>query len=300
MEDNARAMVTASFAGDSLALGVHWIYDAALIRKTYGRVDTFLKPASDSYHSARDKGDFTHYGDQAMVLLESLAAGKGFVLDDFSARWRGLFEHYRGYVDQATRHTLARYASGYTPQEGGSSSNDLAGASRIAPLVYCCRNDLPSLTAHARAQTKMTHNDPLTIDAAEFFSTVAFMALHGTPPVDSMRRISDERFPDSPIYNWVQLGIASRDNDSIDIISRFGQSCHTPEAFPGVVHLIARHQDDLAEALVQSVMAGGDNAARAMTVGMVLGAHLGAEAVPRQWVSALTRGERIDRLLERL
>ena len=37
MQDNARAMVLASFAADSLALGVHWIYDASKIANEYGR-----------------------------------------------------------------------------------------------------------------------------------------------------------------------------------------------------------------------------------------------------------------------
>jgi hypothetical protein len=33
-------MVLASFAADSLALGVHWNYDTDKIKKNFGRVDT--------------------------------------------------------------------------------------------------------------------------------------------------------------------------------------------------------------------------------------------------------------------
>jgi len=119
MNANGKAMVLASFAADSLALGAHWIYDTESISKMFGRVDTFLKPAPNSYHATKEKGAFTHYGDQTFVLLESLAAKKGFDLSDFSARWRALFQDYNGYMDHATTDTLSNYASGGSLEDPG-------------------------------------------------------------------------------------------------------------------------------------------------------------------------------------
>jgi len=72
MTDNRRPMVMASFAADSLALGVHWIYDAAKIKQDFGRVDALRKPLPNSYHPTKEKGEFTHYGDQTFVLLEQI------------------------------------------------------------------------------------------------------------------------------------------------------------------------------------------------------------------------------------
>jgi ADP-ribosylglycohydrolase len=72
------------------------------------------------------------------------------------------------------------------------------------------------------------------------------------------------------------------------------------DAFAGVVHLIAKYENDLEEALVQAVMAGGDSAGRGMVVGMVLGAHLGEEALPGHWVSDLQRRGEILDLLDKL
>jgi ADP-ribosylglycohydrolase len=45
-------------------------------------------------------------------------------------------------------------------------------------------------------------------------------------------------------------------------------------------------------------MAGGDSAARGMVVGMVLGAHLGLDAIPDAWLSALKPYRRIIELLD--
>ena len=67
-----------------------------------------------------------------------------------------------------------------------------------------------------------------------------------------------------------------------------------------MVHLIAKYENNLEEALVQSVMAGGDSAARGMLVGMVLGAHLGPGSIPQKWLSELARRKEIDALLDQI
>jgi ADP-ribosylglycohydrolase len=297
MEKNLEIMVLASFAADSLALGVHWIYDAPRIARELGRVETFLQPREDSYHPTKGRGEFTHYGDQALVLLESLAARKRFDLSDFSNRWQELFRDYRGYYDGATKGTLRNFNKGKSPEHSGSPSNDLAGASRIAPLVFCYRGDLDGLVNAARAQTTMTHTDPLTVDASEFFARVTWKTLQGTSPVAAIREVTSEHFADSTISQWVEDGLASMAMESVPAIGQFGQSCHTPDAFPGVVHLLARYESDLREALVQAVMAGGDSAARGMAVGMILGAHLGPKSMPEEWISGLAKADEIKKLL---
>jgi len=293
-------MVLASFAADSLALGVHWIYDAEKIKQDFGRVDALRKPLPNSYHPTKEKGEFTHYGDQTFVLLESIAAKRGFDLSDFSTRWRDLFKTYRGYFDQATKMTLQNLAQGRAIEEAGSSSTDLSGAARIAPLVFLYPKDSETLVKAARAQTQMTHNNPLVIDSAEFFARVCRKVLDGSSPAKAMTEVGAQRFKGLPLFAWVKEGIESAGEESVSTIARFGQSCHTDEAFPGVVHLIAKYEKDLKEALVQAVMAGGDSAGRGLMVGMVLGAHLGDRGLPQEWVSEMRRGKEILRLLEQI
>ena len=224
MGDKGKTMVMAAFVADALALGAHWIYDTEKISRDFGRVDAFLKPAVDSYHPTKELGEFTHYGDQAFVLLESIAARKGFDLRDFSDRWRALFDGYKGYVDKATRTTLSNYAAGKTIEEAGSPSDELAGASRMAPLVYGDRQFPDKLVNDARAQTAMTHQDPLNLDSAEFFARVAVLVLTGVPPVEVMKQVTQERFAGSTLSRWLSEGLASKDEESVSVISSFGQS----------------------------------------------------------------------------
>ncbi len=298
IDNNGKAMVMAAFSADALALGAHWIYDAKSIIQRYGRIENFIPPGPNSYHPARKKGEFTHYGDQMFVLLESLAEKKVFDPDDFSHRWKALFKDYDGYIDQATRGTLAGYGSGKGPEDAGSFSDDLAGASRIAPVIYFYRNNLEALVKAARLQTAMTHNTPATIESSEFFARVGWMVLDGAGPVEAIKKASKSWAGDPVITDWVETGLKSIKTDSIQAIAGFGQSCHTPEAFSGVIHLIARYENDLKEALIQAVMAGGDSAARGMLVGTVLGASLGPESLPENWLAELVKREEIERLLD--
>jgi ADP-ribosylglycohydrolase len=300
MKEKARAMVLASFVADSLSLGAHWIYDTGEIERRFGRVQNLLKPEKASYHPTKACGEFTHYGDQALVLLESIASSSGFDLGHFASTWRALFDNYSGYFDKATKGTLKGFSEGKPPTESGSASTDLAGAARVAPLVYRYRDNPEELVIHARAQTVMTHNNPMVVASADFFARVTYRVLQGSNPTAAITETTTQSFAGAPLADWVTNGLQSIGAGSLQTIAAFGQSCDTRHAFPAVVHLLGKYEGDLKEALIQNVMAGGDSAARGMVVGMVLGAHLGLDAIPGEWLSALKRYRHILQLLEKI
>ena len=296
MSDKAKAMVWASFVGDALALGPHWEYDPNALAARFGRVTGYVDPPSDGYHAGKRAGELTHYGDQTLVLLRSLAACGGFDLDDFATQWRTLFSGYTGYVDGATRMTLKIFEFGEGPRHSGSNSSDLAGACRIAPLVYALRGDLPVLIEAVRDQTRMTHNHARVIEAAEFFARTTCGVLNGQSPVAALEAAAGN-LAAAPIGQWLAAGLDSAGTDTVTAIGRFGRSCHIDEAMPGVIHLLARHGRDLPECLTENVMAGGDSAARGMLAGMILGAAHGMAAIPGDWLAGLAGRPVIERAL---
>jgi ADP-ribosylglycohydrolase len=297
MHDKPKAMVLASFAADSLALGVHWIYNTHVIDKKFGRVERFIKPERPTYHPTKDLGEFTHYGDQALILLESVCACNGFDLFDFSERWQTLFATYDGYVDGATKETLENLAAAKTPSKAGSGSDDLAGAARIAALVYRYRHDLPALIASARAQTAFTHHHESVIESASFFATIAYQVLSGASPTAAIEQTLKEGQHSESVSEWIQVGLASVAQNSRQAISDLGQMCEIQAALPGVIHLIAKYETDLKTALIENGMAGGDSAGRGLIVGMVLGAYLGIDAIPPEWMREMkAQGQIVDML----
>ena len=293
MNAKAQAMVLGSFAADALSLGVHWVYNTRVIDKKWGRVENYIKPERPTYHPTKDLGEFTHYGDQAMVLLESIAGNSGFDLSHFARSWQDFFKSYEGYFDGATKDTLDHLAAGKDATQAGSDSEDLAGAARIAPLVYCYRNDENKLVESVRSQTAFTHNNPQVIDSAEIFARAARRVLNGETPVAAVKQVVDDGFSGGPYAGWFDDGLKSADTDTRQALLDFGQMCEIEAAFPCVIHLIARYEENLSQGLIENAMAGGDSAGRGLVAGMILGAHAGLEAIPQRWLSELKAYARI-------
>ena len=291
-------MVMASFVADSLALGAHWVYNTHVIDRKFGRVEHLEKPLGKSYHGTKDAGDFTHYGDQTLVLLESLAECSGFDLTRFSQSWRSFFESYDGYFDKATKETLENFAAGSGPESSGSGSTDLAGAARIAPVVYTYREDLETMIAASRSQTVMSHNNPLVVESAEFFARVLWHVLRENTPTAAMELVCREEMNENTLAEWVDAGLNSTNLDTRSAIDSFGQACEIDMAFPSTVHLIAKYENDLKVSLIENVMAGGDSASRGMLAGMVIGAHSGYNVIPATWLSELNKASRITELFD--
>ena len=300
MNDKAKSMVLASFAADALSLGVHWIYNTNVIDKKWGRVENYIKPERPTYHPTKDLGEFTHYGDQTLVLLESVAGNGGFELNHFARHWQEFFKDYKGYFDGATKATLENIAAGKSAADAGSDSDDFAGAARIAPLAYCYRNDLREMVAAARAQAALTHNNLTVLETAEFFSRVVWQVLRGAAPTAAIEQVLGEGFDREPYTTWVKDGLNSRDTDTRQAMLDFGQMCEIEAAFPCTVHVIAKYEDNLKVGLIENAMAGGDSAGRGLIVGMILGAHLGMDAIPQKWLTELKSYQTILDLMEQI
>jgi len=297
MTSQATAMVLASFAADSLALGAHWMYDTDQIDQRIGRVDTLRKPLPDSYHPTKEKGEFTHYGDQTLVLLESLAQTGMFSLADFAGAWKKLFTDYHGYIDKATTATLDNMNRQVPPSPCGSNSSELGGAARIAPLLFYYRGDEQKLLEAVRQQTAMTHNNPATLAGAAFIARTAILVLQGISPITAMENVLEEGVADIDLDIRLRSSLESIGKDTRTVIKKFGQMCGIAAALPGAIHLIATYENDLKTALIENVMAGGDSAARGLVIGLILGAHLGQQAIPEEWLTGMVQYAHITALL---
>lgn len=297
MRERAEAMVLASFAADSHALGAHWIYDADEIASRYGRVERLLPAPPDSSHAGRQAGAFTHYGEQTLLLLRHLAGRKSFDVTAFSEQWRTSMQRYDGYVDHATNETLSNLAAGKPPADAGSSSHDLGGAARIAPLAYRYRDERDALVVTARAQTAMTHAAPLVVDSAAALGHVLWIVLNGKTPSAAIRTVIDAQ-PDAEVSALLRRGLESASERTVEAARRLGQDGSVGAALPLAIHLVAAYEGSLAGALVENVAAGGDSAARGMVVGMVLGAFHGRDAIPDDWIEGMRAYREISTLLE--
>lgn len=300
MQSVKEKMIYSAFIGDALSLGVHWIYSSETIASRHGKITGYIDPSENQYHNMKKTGEQTHYGDQMMILLESICENNGFDAEKFSLKWQNMFKNYKGYFDGATRTTLANVRNGEVFTDAGSNSNDLAGAARIAPLIYVYHDSIELLVKYSREQTMLTHRDPHVIDAAEFFARTAVLVLEGEHPADAVKKISHDYFRHTQLDQWVTTGLEKKNTETVKTLNAFGLSCHIEHSFPGVIQVISHYENNLADALSECIAAGGDNAARAITVGMILGASASSGALPYEWIDGLKASGQIEKLLKSL
>ena len=294
-------MVLAAFAADSLALGVHWIYDTEQIDRQVGRITDLLPPAEGSYHPTKKRGDFTHYGDQSLHLLYHLNKNHGqFSLPEYARDWQSFMSQYSGYLDRASRATLQNLEGGAAPDTCGSTSTDLGGAARIAPLIYCYREDLEGLLVAVRAQTALTHNGPGSVDGAVFLARSCFAILHGKTPREAFIEALADGVDDIDLDLRLRRCLDLPDGNIRRTVKEFGQMCSITAALPGAMYTVLHRENNIEEALIETAMAGGDSAARGMVVGMILGADLGMAQIPARWLDNLVRYQEIKAALEKL
>lgn len=296
MKDSVYGAVYGALVADAFALGAHWLYETAEIKAKFPVYTKFYDPATQ-YHGEKKAGDLSHYGDQAMWLLESIALEKEFSLASFAQRWKAYMSEYKGYIDGASKTSLENLKAGRSPFESGSSSQDLSVVGRIAPLVLLYHDDQKSLEDSALLQSKMTHNSKGVKEAVLFFSHLLYLVLEDYSPTKAVEKILNET-QNLSIQNWIKTALASREHDTIEAIHACGQSCNVKGACPGALHLIVKYEDDYAEAMKQNVYAGGDSCARGMIAGMILGAYSGVDSIPAGWMDALNVKEHIASYLE--
>jgi len=290
-----------SLVADALSLGSHWIYSQREIADKFGDITGYSDPAT-SYHPGKQAGEFTHYGDQTMLLLRSLALHGRFDLASFANEWRLFWERIetQSYRDGATKATLANLRNGLSPSQAASPSNDIAGAARIAPLFLLKWKSDDDLIAAARAQTSFTHGDPAVVEAAEFFARVTLAVQKGVAIPDALRAVVPHTAWNAIPGDWFEAALASSASDATDSAATkaHGLTCHAPDAFPAICHLLLRHPDNGVAALTANVAAGGDNAARGMIIGMIHGARPDAAPLPEHWLTDLRAYSEIQQLIK--
>ncbi len=285
-------MLLGAFAGDALALGPHWIYDRKEIERKFGRITGYLDPATP-YHPGKRAGDYTHLGDQMLVLQRSIQAHGGLLdPEDFLQSWRAFWTDpaTQSYMDKATRTVLGSLEDGFGVMEVASSSTEFAGPVRGIPvLVTGLTNayDEASLITAAKEQTRLTHRSAEALDMSAFLARLASglaaeldleTALDGALG-DSSQFVRDSgRRAESSRVSHVKTG------EAVEIL---GQTCDCDQALPASLFILRRHHDSFEEALIENVMAGGDSAARGIFIGAILGWEHGVEGIPEAWRTGL-------------
>ncbi|CAJ1356697.1 unnamed protein product [Effrenium voratum] len=281
-----------------------------------------------NYHPGQKAGDQTDYGEYNLIGLEYLASRSAS--DTSPIRLDGLIPHWKervtakswgAWLCTQTKQTLAQVWQNVPYDQLGGNSNAMALRHAAAYAVF----DTEEGVAKAARTLMFTHRNSEALGGGEFFARVAFRVIHqGLTPRQAIEQVAEQM----PRYKEkAKQGIAkfqeatdptkplSKEEfvDDLAMTSmarlwdvgksepiKVGKASPTEGTLPGSIYIILKYEEDLIGGLKANAMVGGDNAARSVAIGLVLGAYHGIKAIPQELLSTLNARPKAEKLLRRL
>lgn len=309
--DRLRGMIWGQMVGDAAALGSHWIYNLSELESAYpDGIHGFEPPRVGHYHEGKSPGEFTHYGDAAMILLESTASCGRFDTIHFGSQFVEAMApgKYPGYIDHATRGTLENkqnYEDSHRGEEfdfqQGADDDQLATASSLTPVVATHFEDEALLEIVERA-TRVRQNNDRAVAYMQTNACILLELLEGRDIHSALHRVEEVVLRDSifgvELKRKIQSAFSSLSKSVSDATLELGQSCPLISSFPASLHSLIKQHESFEDCILDILRAGGDNAGRAAMTGAWLGAHLGIGAIPPSWRNRLRKQDKIQAWVE--
>ncbi len=276
--EKSQELLLSTLAADAYCLGSHWIYDANELKNLDINWEELNKPHV-TWHEGKVKGDFTHYGDQVLILNNFLKDKKTFSVQDYMSFWREEMKSFRAYVDGSTKTTIENIDKNLSIP-CGSNSGDMSIIGRITPLLRVS-NSRDEFLENVKLFAQATHNNDIVLEAIDFFANLLLEVLNGNGIEESILQYKNNYSKN--IQDYIKAGIKSKNEDTFVAISQFGSSCPVEFCFPSTIHLLTKYSD-CKEALIENAKAGGDSSARAMIVAYILSAKNSIAILPKQWL----------------
>ena len=256
----------------------------------HGRVNEYKAPGPDSYHPNKQAGEQGHVGDQALCLLRFLSREKTWNDDAFMNSWLAMWPDYTDYVDGATKTTLANLQNQSDKTQSGSESVEIAGPARIAPLVCHLANSTEEEVVQASVeQTMLTHRSAEAEETTVFLAKAGYRLIHGA-------NLSDTLNETAPVWA-LEKAKGEFSENAVDAVAKLGPACSISSALPSVLYLALKYENDIENAFIENAMAGGDNCARGLALGILLGAANGFSSIPRKWIDSLMADKELENFL---
>jgi ADP-ribosylglycohydrolase len=282
-----------------------------------------------NYHPGKKAGGTTDYGDYNIVVLEHLAMTaeppRAFNVSEIIPHWMNRLENGWGsWICTMTKETYAQVKQNVPIEYLGGISNAMAIRHVAAHAYYESEEELVEVAR----KSMFTHKNAEALGGGEFFARVTHRVLNGQTPQEAIEGVAVQMggfFESKTAQAIAKFKEATDPNsalskelfaDDLAITSmarlwdigrsepiRVGKASPTEGTLPGAVYFILKYADDeegLKKALQANAMVGGDNASRAIAIGMVLGAYRGVNAIPNEWKESLDQWEYCENLLNKL
>jgi len=209
----------------------------------------------------------------------------------------------------ATLRAIVKLWFGFPARYSGVFSAGNGPAMRVALIGVCHGDDPPRMRALARAATRITHTDLKAEHGALAVALAAHLAAAGADiaPSDYARKLRELLGSEGGELSGLVDDVArsvSQNESAADYTARNGcangVSGYMLHTIPAALHVWLAHQGDYRGAITATVRLGGDSDTVAAIVGAIIGARVGKEGIPAEWLSGLWEWPRTRAWMERL
>lgn len=273
-----------------------------------------LYPNLDSYHFIFGRGMISDDTEHTCMVAQSMVEAAGDV-DEFQKtlarhlkRWLLLLPAGTGI---ATIKSILRLLIGISPTKSGVFSAGNGPAMRSAIIGVCYGSDPEKMRELVRVSTRMTHTDP----KAEYGAVAVALAAHWSAK-NARNPFSPREYHKSlaellgdeakELLDLIESAVKSAENYEStgkfaeSIGCRNGVSGYVYQTVPVTLHSWFSHPSDLRKAVIEVVRCGGDTDTTAAIVGGIVGAGVGIEGIPREWMNGLTEWPRCVNWMHKL
>lgn len=197
-------------------------------------------------------------------------------------------------VGLATLKATLKLWAGFSPEKSGVFSAGNGPAMRSALLGLVFRDDPAALREFVERSTMMTHTDPKALHGAIAVALAAGMSTLNTRPaaagyMASLRTmLEDEGAAEFLSRVDCACESANRGESVASFAEKLGPmtgiSGYTFHTVPCVIQTWLRFPDDYAGGMEEIIGAGGDTDTTAAILGGIIGARVGREGIPAEWI----------------
>ncbi len=243
-----------------------------------------------------------------------------------------------GYTSQSMRESYRlRVKLGKPWGEVGGWADTTEAAERVLAIAVRDARDPQAAARHVSGNTALTQIDA-TVGAmttayalalgqlvqgvrfdGQISSTLMGLVREGRLPFHSVTKPGEDAVPDGPerprqagqfaspdaLLGMGCIAAAALDPDvriepawKVSLV--YGMPCAIYHQLPAAYHLAARFADDFECAVLHAINGGGQNQARAMLTGALVGAMVGLQGIPRRFIQGLDRAEERLQLARRI
>jgi ADP-ribosylglycohydrolase len=260
-------------------------------------------------------GRFAPYTDDtqmAEAVLVSLLEGREAEAD-LDATMRGMAKHFVRWADHpqgghrapgnACMSGCRALARGIPWREaGGPTAGGCGSVMRAYPFGLLYADDLARVEQWAVAHSKLTHRDPIALAASAAMAVGVARILRGERDAVVLSEMIAAACRQSPrtaqmmaqALDEAQSGVGPE----VTLDRNRGWAAH--EAIAAAIYVFARHPSDPRAAILEGANTPGDSDSIATLAGALVGARVGVENLPRDWVADVERSNELTELALRI